>query len=91
MRWLVVPLIVIPLAVRAAGAAPIRFLRFVLLWLAVFVGGAFVPHLIVHDVPGFSGLWPQVLSAAGRVMISYLLMVTAWVILGRAARREGLT
>jgi hypothetical protein len=86
VRWIVAPLLVLPLGIRAAGAKPVRFWRLALTWIVLFLMGAVLPHAIVHHVPGFPGFWTQILSAAGRFLVAYLLMITAWVILGRSAR-----
>ena len=88
IRWIALPLVFIPLMMRAGGAWPARYGRFVLLSLAAFLMGAIVPHYLVHWVPKLSGFWPQVISAAVRFLFAYLILITAWVLLGSSSREE---
>jgi hypothetical protein len=88
MRWIAIPLLVIPTSIRAAGARPVRFWKCAVMWIVSFLMGAVLPHVIVHRVPRFAGFWPQMVSAAVRFLTAYLLMITAWVMLGRSVREE---
>jgi len=88
IRWIAIPIFVIPLSIRAAGAKPVPFWRSAVTWIMVFLIGAVLPHAIVHWVPRFSGFWLQLLSAAFRFFVAYLVMITAWVMLGRSVRGE---
>ncbi len=86
VRWIVIPILVVPLGMRAAGFRSMRFRRFALLWIALFLIGAVVPHTIVHWVPKMAGFWPRMLSAALRFLLAYAIMITAWTYLGYSAR-----
>jgi hypothetical protein len=86
LRWILLPLLIAPLAIRAAGSGWPRFGRLAPTWLILFLLGAVVPHTIVYWVPALSGFWPRILSAALRFLFAYALMITAWTYLGHAAR-----
>jgi hypothetical protein len=91
LRWMALPLLFIPWITRAGGARPIRFWRFLLTYLAAFLVGALIPHYLVHWVPKLHGFRPQLLSAAARFFVAYLILITVWVLLGRSAREEART
>ncbi len=86
IRWVALPLLFIPLMMRVAGMRPARYRRFVLVYLAAFLLGAVVPHYLVHWVPKLVGFWPQVVSAAVRFLVAYMILITAWVLLGLSTR-----
>lgn len=86
IRWIVIPLLVTPITMRAAGFRWPRFGRFALTWIILFMIGALLPHAIVHWVPKIAGFWPRILSAAGRFLLAYAIMITAWTYLGYSAR-----
>jgi hypothetical protein len=88
IRWIAMPLLFIPLITRAGGARPARYWRFLLIYLAAFLVGAVIPHYLVHWVPRLHGFRPQLLSAAIRFFAAYLILITAWVLLGRSVREE---
>ena len=91
IRWIIIPLILISVITRVAGAGTVRYRRLVPIYLAAFVLGAVVPHYLVHWVPKLSGFGAQLSSASFRFLLAYLLMITAWVLLGRSVRGEART
>lgn len=87
IRWIALPVLAIPITIRAAGAKPQRFLRLAATYIGLFLLGAVIPHYIIHWVPKIEGLWPELLSAAIRFSVAYAILITAWVKLGQATRR----
>jgi len=88
IRWIALPLLLIPLTIRAAGAKPKRLLRLIATYTVLFLIGAVIPHYIVHWVPKINGLWPELLSAAIRFSLAYAILITAWVRLGQSTRTD---
>lgn len=74
VRWLLLPVIAIPLA---SGLARGRFgpwtARGALAYIALFAAGVFVPYKLVSWVPQFGSLSAQAISMTVRFTIAYLL------------------
>ena len=95
VRWIVVPVLVLPVAAGVAvrgvrgmwRAAPRVFWMQYLIALGV---GFYLPTLLLHWVPKFSGTTAQTLSFALRFGIAYVLMITTWLAIAffSAPRKE---
>jgi hypothetical protein len=78
-RWIVVPVIFLPLF---AGYRKLAGRVFWLEYLIALVLGFWVPGLLISWVPHLAGSVAQVLSFLLRFGLAYLLMVTSWIAIG---------
>ena len=95
VRWVVVPVLVLPVAAGAAieGARGLwRKARrlFWLEYLLALVLGFYIPSVLMHWVPKLTATTAQVLSFALRFGIAYVLIITSWIAVTffSAARKE---
>lgn len=103
VSWVVVPVLLLPLASQVAGEgfngfrgpalrrawALFRRERFWLDYVALFALGAYLPGRLIWWVPEVTGLTAEAASLVARFLAAYLLAVTAWVILLSLAARLG--
>jgi hypothetical protein len=94
VAWLVPPVLLVPVASRAAGIGFGGFRRwgvrrrFWLEYLAIFLAGAILPWKLITWVPEFQSFALQTVSLVLRFTAAWLLMVTAWLALARSAGRD---
>lgn len=83
VRWIVVPVLILPIAAGAAlqGARGMwRRSRRILgvQYIVALVIGFWVPGLLIHWVPNLTETAAQVVSFVMRIAVAYLLMITMW-------------
>jgi hypothetical protein len=83
LRWIVLPLLVLPVAAGVAvqGARGMWRRAPRVLWLqylAALLIGFYLPMRLIHWVPKLSETSAQVMSFTLRFGIAYVLMITAW-------------
>ena len=83
VRWIVLPVLLLPVAAGTAmhGASGIKRGSRRVFWLQYLLAlliGSYLPTLLTHWVPRFSGTTAQFLSFVVRFGIAYVLMVTTW-------------
>jgi hypothetical protein len=76
VRWIVVPVIFLPLL---AGYRKLAGRVFWLEYLIALVLGFWVPSLLMSWVPHLTGSVTQVMSFMLRFGVAYLLMITSWI------------
>ncbi|HBY62228.1 MAG TPA: hypothetical protein DEH78_20600 [Solibacterales bacterium] len=78
---------------RSEAWKPFRNWRFLVIAPLVGAAAGFAAYRLIWWVPGLNGLTMQALSAAVRLGLAYLILVTAWVVIlalaGRAAKPAG--
>ena len=98
VEWVAVPLLVIPIAARVAelgwrglrrdAYGLVRRRSFAVLCPALLLAALFVPYLLTQWVPNTHGLTMETVSAILRFAAAWVIFVTAWLTLARAAARR---
>lgn len=96
LTWVWVPLLLLPLAAQTCkeGFGGFRTHSFGVVWsvfrrgrywigyLVLLVVGTWPPVLLINWIPKVESLWGQAASLAVRFLGAYLLLLTAWLLLG---------
>lgn len=94
VRWIVLPAVFLPIAAGAAADGAQGMWRgggrvFWLQYLIALVAGLYLPGLLIHWVPRFSGTVLQVLSFLVRFGLAYVLVITVWLAVAFFAAGRG--
>lgn len=92
VRWIVVPLLTIPIFATLAARIPLAFRRSWRYWIAVPVllaVGVILPLLILDWIPHVGSFSMELVSFAVRALIAYTLYVGSLVALSAAGSRWG--
>jgi hypothetical protein len=94
VRWIVLPVLMLPLAsgVAHAGVRGFRIGARRVFWLQYLIAlliGFWVPTLLTHWVPGLTGTVPQILSFALRFGVAYVLIISSWLALAFFSAQRG--
>jgi len=88
VRWVILPVLLLPLATSAANKGwrgyRARVPRHWLYWIevvALLLCGIWLPLKLITWVPGFSSFGMQMTSFLFRLLVGYLLFVAAWLLL----------
>jgi hypothetical protein len=76
----VVAFIVVPMALLQFWKRKWSW-KYFLIYIALFIVGAYLPYRLIWWVPKLSGIYGQAASMAVRFSVAYLLAVTAWLLL----------
>jgi hypothetical protein len=80
LRWIVVPALALPLAMRLISETALRLTRRWPYWLAtgaLLLAAIWVPLRLLHWIPKANGFGAEAASFAARIGIGYLLFVAA--------------